>query len=81
MAQEIRRKTKIVCTIGPASKLPQVLEALILAGMNVDRFNFSHGTYEEHVTEIKTIQPARNDQSHQSGDCGVRSPSQIFLYV
>ena len=55
MAQEIRRKTKIVCTIGPASESPQVLEALIQGGMNVARLNFSHGTHEEHLKKIQTI--------------------------
>jgi pyruvate kinase len=53
--QERRRKTKIICTIGPASESPQVLEALIQAGMNVARLNFSHGTHEEHLRKIKTI--------------------------
>ncbi len=55
MVQEKRRKTKIVCTIGPASESPQILEALIQAGMNVARLNFSHGTHEEHLKKIKTI--------------------------
>jgi pyruvate kinase len=55
MKEEKRRKTKIVCTIGPASESPQILEALIQGGMNVARLNFSHGTHEEHSKKIKTI--------------------------
>lgn len=55
MAEKKRRKTKIVCTIGPASESPQILKVLIQAGMNVARLNFSHGTHEEHLRKIKTI--------------------------
>ncbi len=47
--------TKIVCTIGPASRSKEVLEQLILAGMNVARLNFSHGTHEEHAEVIACI--------------------------
>ena len=43
------RHTKIVATLGPASKDPQVLESLIRAGVDVVRLNFSHGTTEEHI--------------------------------
>src|SRR5690606_41405908 len=42
------RRTKIVATIGPASSSPEVLEQLILAGMDVARLNFSHGNADEH---------------------------------
>lgn len=51
----MRRKTKIICTIGPASESPEKLRALMLAGMNVARLNFSHGTHEEHAQRMKTI--------------------------
>lgn len=49
------RKTKIVCTIGPASESSQVLKSLMKAGMDVARLNFSHGTHEEHLRKIKEI--------------------------
>lgn len=52
------RKTKIVCTIGPASESPELLERLIEAGMNVARLNFSHGNHEEHALRIKRIREA-----------------------
>lgn len=52
------RKTKIVCTIGPASESLENTKKLIEAGMNVARLNFSHGDYEEHGTRIKTIRQA-----------------------
>ena len=42
------RRTKIVATVGPASRSPEKLERLVLAGVNVFRLNFSHGTHEEH---------------------------------
>lgn len=49
------RKTKIVCTIGPASESEEMLEKLIKAGMNVVRLNFSHGDHAEHKARIDTI--------------------------
>ncbi len=51
----MRRKTKIICTIGPASESPEKLRALMRAGMNVARLNFSHGTHEEHAGRIAAI--------------------------
>jgi pyruvate kinase len=49
------RKTKIVCTLGPAINSEQMITRLIKAGMNVARLNFSHGTHEEHRTMIQAI--------------------------
>jgi len=48
-------KTKIICTIGPASSSPEVLRRLIESGMSVARLNFSHGTHEEHRRMIETV--------------------------
>src|SRR5699024_253943 len=49
------RKTKIVCTIGPASESIDTLKKLMHNGMNVARLNFCHGNYEEHKERIQTI--------------------------
>ncbi len=51
-------KTKIVCTIGPASNSLEVLEKMILAGMNVARLNFSHGEFTGHAKDIENIREA-----------------------
>ena len=49
------RKTKIVATIGPSSESEEMLEKLVKAGLNVARFNMSHGTYDEHLAKINKI--------------------------
>ena len=51
----MNRKTKIVCTIGPASSQPEMMRRLILAGMDVARLNFSHGTQEAHLEIIRNL--------------------------
>ena len=53
------RKTKIVCTIGPACDSEETLESMCLAGMNVARLNFSHGTHEDYEKKIKKIKNVR----------------------
>lgn len=53
------RKTKIVATIGPASSSEEVLERMCLAGMNVARLNFSHGTHPQHKEKIELIKRVR----------------------
>ena len=55
------RKTKIVCTIGPASETEEVLRGLCLAGMNVARLNFSHSTYADHQRRIDLVKKVRDD--------------------
>ena len=54
------RKTKIICTIGPASENEATLTAMCQAGMNVARLNFSHGTHEEHKRKIDLIKSVRD---------------------
>ena len=53
------RKTKIVCTIGPASSSPEVFADMCRAGLNVARLNFSHGTHEEHQQKFDMIRKVR----------------------
>jgi pyruvate kinase len=55
------RKTKIVCTIGPASDDKETLRQMILAGMNVARLNFSHGSHEEHRARVERLKALREE--------------------
>lgn len=55
------RKTKIVCTIGPACSDEETLREMCLAGMNVARLNFSHGTHEDYLEKIKMIKKVRSE--------------------
>ena len=55
LKNEVMSKTKIVCTIGPASDNKEMLTKLVKAGMNVMRLNFSHGSHEEHLKKIKLL--------------------------
>ncbi|MBM6896843.1 pyruvate kinase [Pseudoflavonifractor capillosus] len=54
------RKTKIICTLGPASESEEVIEKLILTGMDAARFNFSHGTHESHLALLTRVKNVRD---------------------
>jgi len=54
------RKTKIICTLGPAVDNPEILEKLMKKGMDVARMNFSHGTHEEHKTRLEMFKKIRD---------------------
>ena len=55
------RKTKIICTLGPSTDNEETMRQLLLSGMNVARFNFSHADYEEHMQRFKSIKRLRNE--------------------
>ena len=55
------KKTKIVCTMGPNTSDRNLLRDMILAGMDVARFNFSHGDHEEHEKRIETLKELRDE--------------------
>ena len=59
-----RRKTKIICTIGPATSSYEMLEKLAHAGMNVARLNMSHGDHQSHAEVIKRLQTDHVDIIH-----------------
>ena len=62
------RKTKIVCTIGPACDNEQTLREMCKAGMNVARLNFSHGTHDDHKKAIELIKKVREELMLPEGD-------------
>ena len=59
--EHIHKRTKIVATLGPASRDPETIRALILSGANVFRLNFSHGTPQEHTETIERVRAAARD--------------------
>ena len=61
MLPNISKKTKIVCTIGPASQTKEMILKLYASGMNVMRVNFSHGDHEEQLGKIKIARQLENE--------------------
>jgi len=55
------RKTKIICTLGPAVDSEDMIHALICGGMNAARFNFSHGTHEEQKARLDLLKSVREE--------------------
>jgi pyruvate kinase len=58
MASVSPRRTKIVATIGPASSSPEMLDALVAAGMDAARLNLSHGTHDDHRERARLVREA-----------------------
>ena len=58
------RRTKIVCTIGPATASPEMLDRLVGAGMDAARLNFSHGTHAEHGERARLVRDAQERAGH-----------------
>ena len=56
------QKTKIVCTLGPASSDEETLREMVRSGMSVARLNFSHGTLEEHIQRIERVRRVAGDE-------------------
>ena len=61
------RKTKIICTLGPSTDSPEILEAMMKSGMDVARFNFSHGTHEDHKRRLEMLKGLRKKTEHPGG--------------
>lgn len=71
-----RPKTKIVCTLGPASRSVEVIEKLLRAGMNVARFNFSHGSHAYHQ---QTLDNLRTAMANTETLCAVMLDTKVSL--
>ena len=55
------RKTKIICTLGPATDSEETLRAMLESGLNVARFNFSHGSHAEHKKRLDLLKKLRRE--------------------
>jgi len=63
----VPRRAKIVCTLGPATNSPERVRALVDAGMDIARLNFSHGTHEQHASVYRRVREASADSGHAVG--------------
>ena len=70
MTRQRIRKTKLVATIGPACDSTETIQAMIRAGMNVARLNFSHGSHEEHRKHLERIR-ARVNLANMNGGLAI----------
>lgn len=65
--ENVRKLARIVCTVGPASESPEILGQMMLAGMDIARLNFSHGTYEEHEKRLRAVREVEEKWSRPVG--------------
>ena len=76
------RKTKIICTLGPATDAEGVLEKLVQEGMDVARFNFSHGSHEEQKKRLDMLREISGKKSpvyrRSAGHQGTGDPDRLF---
>ena len=63
----MNKKTKVICTMGPASDDKDVLKQMMENGMNIARFNFSHGTHKEHLIRVNRIKELRDELGYNIG--------------
>jgi hypothetical protein len=77
-AEERSPKTKIVCTLGPSSRSVNMLESLLRAGMNVARFNFSHGTHTYHQQTLDSLRTAMNNTGIL---CAVMLDTKVLFFL
>ena len=74
----LRRRAKIVCTIGPASDTEEMMRELMLRGMNVARLNFSHGSHEDHARVIRRLRKVAGELGphhlHPAGPARAEDP-------
>ena len=72
----MRRRTKIVATVGPSCAAPQMLKKLIDAGVDTFRLNFSHGSHDEHGAVHARYAPSKRNARGQSASCRIcRAPN------
>lgn len=75
---EMRPKTKIVCTLGPASRSIPMAEKLLRAGMNVARFNFSHGSHDYHQETLNNLKAAMDNTGIL---CAVMLDTKVYFFL
>ena len=74
------KKTKIICTVGPSTDNVELLRKMMLAGMDLARFNFSHGNHEDHGKRLQLVRRAAEEAGMVNG-CRYQGPGNAFGHV